>query len=224
MSCDELVGKMVHPLNRPRIDPAAAARGSRATGSCSRASRRRCRRREDASPSSALRRRHGHRSLRRRRVGRVPGPVRRRLYTGKGIYDVDAFEAGLDGRVPDNTVLSHDLFEGIFARAGSSPTSRSSTSFPRTYEVAAERQHRWTRGDWQLAAMDRGARGTDLPAPWRASQDARQPAPLAGDPGGARDADPRLHRRRAARLARLRLCGADLSPAPAGCAARWARP
>ena len=39
-------------------------------------------------------------------------------YTGKGIYDVDAFEAALAGRVPDNAMLSHDLFEGIFARAG----------------------------------------------------------------------------------------------------------
>src|SRR5690606_6063589 len=39
-------------------------------------------------------------------------------YTGKGIYDVDAFEAALRGRVPDNTLLSHDLFEGEFARSG----------------------------------------------------------------------------------------------------------
>ena len=39
-------------------------------------------------------------------------------YTGKGIYDVDAFTAALAGRVPENALLSHDLFEGIFARAG----------------------------------------------------------------------------------------------------------
>ena len=39
-------------------------------------------------------------------------------YIGKGIYDVDAFEAALAGRVPENVLLSHDLFEGIFARAG----------------------------------------------------------------------------------------------------------
>ena len=42
----------------------------------------------------------------------------RARYTGKGIYDVDAFEAALAGRVPENALLSHDLFEGIFARAG----------------------------------------------------------------------------------------------------------
>ena len=39
-------------------------------------------------------------------------------YTGKGIYDVDAFEAALAGRIPENALLSHDLFEGVFARAG----------------------------------------------------------------------------------------------------------
>ncbi|MDC6684696.1 hypothetical protein N4Q63_26865, partial [Leclercia adecarboxylata] len=39
-------------------------------------------------------------------------------YTGKGIYDIDAFEAALVGRVPENSMLSHDLFEGVFARAG----------------------------------------------------------------------------------------------------------
>jgi len=39
-------------------------------------------------------------------------------YTGKGIYDVEAFAGALEGRVPDNTLLSHDLFEGIFARTG----------------------------------------------------------------------------------------------------------
>src|SRR4029453_7992455 len=39
-------------------------------------------------------------------------------YTGKGIYDVQAFAAALEGRVPENALLSHDLFEGIFARAG----------------------------------------------------------------------------------------------------------
>ncbi len=38
-------------------------------------------------------------------------------FTGKGIYDLDAFEAALAGRVPENTLLSHDLFEGVFARA-----------------------------------------------------------------------------------------------------------
>ena len=71
-------------------------------------------------------------------------------YTGKGIYDVDAFEAALAGRVPENALLSHDLFEGVFARAGLASDVEVVEDFPSRYDVAAKRQHRWTRGDWQL--------------------------------------------------------------------------
>src|SRR5690606_19316666 len=71
-------------------------------------------------------------------------------YTGKGIYDVDAFEAALAGRVPENAMLSHDLFEGIFARAGLASDIEVVEEFPSRYDVAARRQHRWIRGDWQL--------------------------------------------------------------------------
>jgi cyclic beta-1,2-glucan synthetase len=71
-------------------------------------------------------------------------------FTGKGIYDVDAFEAALALRVPDNTLLSHDLFEGVFARAGLASDVEVVEDFPSRYEVIAKRQHRWTRGDWQL--------------------------------------------------------------------------
>ena len=39
-------------------------------------------------------------------------------FTGKGIYDVDAFERATHGRFPENTLLSHDLIEGSYARAG----------------------------------------------------------------------------------------------------------
>src|SRR6267378_633242 len=71
-------------------------------------------------------------------------------YTGKGIYEVDAFEAALDGRVPESTLLSHDLFEGTFARAGLVSDIELVEEFPSRYDVAAARQHRWARGDWQL--------------------------------------------------------------------------
>ena len=71
-------------------------------------------------------------------------------YTGKGIYDVDAFEAALRGRVPDSTLLSHDLFEGSFARAGLASDVEVVEDFPARYDVAALRHHRWARGDWQL--------------------------------------------------------------------------
>jgi cyclic beta-1,2-glucan synthetase len=71
-------------------------------------------------------------------------------YTGKGIYDVDAFERALEGRVPENALLSHDLFEGLFARAALVTDVELFEDFPAHYEVAAARQHRWARGDWQL--------------------------------------------------------------------------
>lgn len=71
-------------------------------------------------------------------------------YAGKGIYDVDVFEAALSERVPENTLLSHDLFEGIFARAGLVSDIELFEDFPTRYDVAASRLHRWARGDWQL--------------------------------------------------------------------------
>ncbi len=94
------------------------------------------------------------------------------IYTGKGIYDVDAFERALDDRVPENTQLSHDLFEGIFARAGFVSDVELFEGFPGHYEVAVSRQHRWVRGDWQLlpwilgtARASPGPRATDaIPA------------------------------------------------------------
>ncbi len=71
-------------------------------------------------------------------------------FTGKGIYDIDAFEASLANKVPDNSLLSHDLFEGIFARVALASDIELFEEFPSHYEAAAARQHRWVRGDWQL--------------------------------------------------------------------------
>ncbi len=71
-------------------------------------------------------------------------------YTGKGIYDVDAFERALAGRIPENALLSHDLFEGLFARAGLITDIELFEGYPAHYEAAAMRTHRWVRGDWQL--------------------------------------------------------------------------
>jgi cyclic beta-1,2-glucan synthetase len=53
-------------------------------------------------------------------------------YTGKGIYEVDTFEAALAGRVPENALLSHDLFEGSSPVPAWPPTSRCSRSSPRS--------------------------------------------------------------------------------------------
>jgi len=71
-------------------------------------------------------------------------------FTGKGIYDIDAFEASLAGRIPENSVLSHDLLEGICARAGLVTDIEFFEEFPSHYDMAVTRAHRWARGDWQL--------------------------------------------------------------------------
>jgi cyclic beta-1,2-glucan synthetase len=72
-------------------------------------------------------------------------------YVGKGIYDVDAFEAALAGRVPENALLSHDLFEGSFARAALCTDIHLIDDYPSHYLAFTARQHRWVRGDWQIA-------------------------------------------------------------------------
>jgi cyclic beta-1,2-glucan synthetase len=72
------------------------------------------------------------------------------LFTGKGLYDVDAFAAALAGRVPDNTLLSHDLFEGLYARTGLVTDVELVDDYPSSVLAHARRQHRWVRGDWQI--------------------------------------------------------------------------
>ncbi len=71
-------------------------------------------------------------------------------YTGKGIYDVDAFNSALAGRIPQESLLSHDLFESFFARSALASDVELLDEQPAAYEVHAGRQHRWMRGDWQL--------------------------------------------------------------------------
>ncbi len=145
-----LIGKMAHPLNRPRFDPANgrvvegyAILQPRVTPSLPAS--------HEGSPFQRI-------------FSSVSGidpyaaavsDVYQDLfgegsYAGKGIYDVDAFEASLAGRIPESTVLSHDLFEGVFARAGLASDVEVVEAFPTRYDVGARRHHRWTRGDWQL--------------------------------------------------------------------------
>ncbi len=83
-------------------------------------------------------------------------------YTGKGLYEVDIFESALAGRVPENTVLSHDLFESIFARCALVSDVEFFDDFPSNADVAASRQHRWARGDWQLAPWILGRAGRSI--------------------------------------------------------------
>jgi cyclic beta-1,2-glucan synthetase len=170
-SLRRLIGKLSHPLNQPRFDPAT---GRVVEGHAVLQPR--------VTPSLPMTREG---SLFQRIISSAPGidpyasvvsDVYQDLfgegsYAGKGIYDVDAFEAALADRAAEGTLLSHDLFEGIFARAGVVSDIEVVEEFPARYDVAAARQHRWARGDWQLLpwllgrrdAADRDRRHSALP-------------------------------------------------------------
>ena len=156
-----LVGTMAHPLNRPRVDP-ELRRVVEGYGIL--------------QPRVTATLPTGPGSTTYQRIVSGPGGVdpyaatvsdvyqdlfTEGSYTGKGIYDVDAFEAALADRAPENTLLSHDLFEGIFARSGLATDIDLFEEFPANYEVAARRNQRWVRGDWQLLPWIFGHGGTE---------------------------------------------------------------
>ena len=71
-------------------------------------------------------------------------------FTGKGIYEVDALHHVLDRRFPRNALLSHDLIEGAYARAGLASDIEVIEDYPSHYSAYNRRKHRWLRGDWQI--------------------------------------------------------------------------
>jgi cyclic beta-1,2-glucan synthetase len=73
------------------------------------------------------------------------------IFTGKGIYEVDALRQVLELRFPRNTLLSHDLIEGAYARAGLLSDVEVIDDYPSHYSAYNRRKHRWLRGDWQIA-------------------------------------------------------------------------
>ena len=182
-----MVGKIAHPLNRARFD----AGPQRVTGGYGILQPR-------VSPSLPT----GQDGSLYQRLFSSPGGIEpyaaatsdvyqdlfgEGTFTGKGIYDVDAFEAALQGRVPENTLLSHDLFEGTFARAALASDIEVVEDYPARYDVDIRRQHRWARGDWQLLPWIFGRRRQrpGRRSGNRALEDDRQPAPVAAGADGA---------------------------------------
>ena len=72
-------------------------------------------------------------------------------YIGKGIYDPRFFYKILADRFPDECLLSHDLIEGAHVRTGLATDIELFDEFPVDYISYSRRQHRWIRGDWQIA-------------------------------------------------------------------------
>ena len=75
------------------------------------------------------------------------------IFTGKGIYDLNTFQTVLQGAIPDNTILSHDLLEGSYVRTGLATDLSLIDAFPSHYNSYCNRLHRWVRGDWQLLPL-----------------------------------------------------------------------
>ncbi|MFZ0663386.1 MAG: glucoamylase family protein [Acidobacteriaceae bacterium] len=145
-----MVGAMAHPLNRAVIDPA---------------------RRIVTAGYGILQPRVGvsvHSATRSRLAALYSGEIGLDIYTravsdvyqdlygegsftGKGIYEVNTLHAVLEQRFPRNALLSHDLIEGAYARAGLATDIEIIDDYPSHYSAYARRQHRWVRGDWQIA-------------------------------------------------------------------------
>ncbi|WP_308418565.1 GH36-type glycosyl hydrolase domain-containing protein [Chitinimonas arctica] len=146
----QLVGTMAHPLNHPLYD-AEARRVTEGYGIL--------------QPRMAIGLPGSNRSRYARLHGGESGidPYTRTVsdvyqdafgegsFIGKGIYDVDAFEQALSGRFPENSILSHDLLEGCYARAGLLNDVELYEDYPAHYRTDVSRRYRWVRGDWQLA-------------------------------------------------------------------------
>jgi cyclic beta-1,2-glucan synthetase len=159
-----LVGKLAHPLNKAQYD---VAKGRVVSGFSVLQPR--------VSPSLPV----GHNGSLFQRIFSTPRGIDPYVFAvsdvyqdlfgegsfaGKGIYEIDAFEQALADKIPENTMLSHDLFEGVFARAALVTDIEVVEEFPERYGVAAARQHRWTRGDWQLLPWMLGQRGQHMSA------------------------------------------------------------
>jgi len=72
-------------------------------------------------------------------------------FTGKGIYELLAFERSLAGAFGENQILSHDLIEGCHLRTALASDIELIDGYPTRYDADAQRQHRWVRGDWQIS-------------------------------------------------------------------------
>ena len=147
-AAQQLAGAMAHPLNRPQFDEHLRVVRGHAV----------------LQPRVSISLPSTSRSRYARLYGGEPGldPYTRAVsdvyqdlfdegsFVGKGIYDVSAFDRTLGRRLPDNRILSHDLLEGCYTRAGLLSDVQLYEDFPSRYRADVSRRHRWIRGDWQL--------------------------------------------------------------------------
>ena len=144
----EMVGALLHPLNRPVIDPqrlvVTAGHGVLAPR---------------MSVELGAVRRSGFARLFAGQGGTDPygslcGDVYMSLcghggFAGKGLIDVDAYLRCVAPRIPENAVLSHDTLEGAYLRCAYAGDLELTDGFPSRCAAWFRRQERWIRGDWQ---------------------------------------------------------------------------
>lgn len=56
----------------------------------------------------------------------------------------------LNNKIPENTVLSHDLLEGCYLRCGLASDIMLLDGYPKSFLAFLNRLHRWIRGDYQI--------------------------------------------------------------------------
>ncbi len=169
-SASALAGTLAHPLNLPRSDP----KTGRVVAGCSIVQPRVSVTPESANRSAFAQISSGHAGI--DPYTTAVSNIYQDLFgegsfTGKAIYDVDAFEGALAGRIPENAILSHDLLEGCLAGSALATDIEIFEDHPSSYDVYTRRQHRWIRGDWQIfrwlgrkAPMERGRERNPLSA------------------------------------------------------------
>ena len=148
-TASRLIGIMAHPLNRPRID----AGSGQVIGGYSILQPR-----VEILPKPGQRTHFAHLyggdtaiDIYSRAVSDVYQDLfGTGIFVGKGIYDIAVMHQIMADRVPDNSILSHDLFEGVHGRVGLASNVVVYEDLPTTYPEFATRMHRWIRGDWQL--------------------------------------------------------------------------
>ncbi len=186
-SARRLIGKMAHPLNRPRLDPEF---GRVVEGYAILQPR--------VTPALPVGR-QGSLFLRVFASASGIDPYAAAVsdvyqdlfgegsYTGKGIYDVDAFEAALAGRVPELAAAQPRPVRGYLRPRRPGLGRRGGRGLPGPLRRrGGKRHHRWARGDWQLLPWMLGlgprsgrGRARRRRADDRPLEDARQSAPLA---------------------------------------------
>ena len=150
-AANRLIGTMLHPMNRPKIDPRRriVTQGygilqPRAAVNLMESGKTRFARvmagQGGTDPYGSLSSAVYH------------DLFDRGSFTGKGILDVEAFHTCLEKRFPENRVLSHDLLEGAYLHAGFLSDVELTDGVPVRCGSYYQRLHRWVRGDWQAAA------------------------------------------------------------------------